>query len=104
MPMRPSSSSRRMVRSERTTPVQSISSAAMATTKTIDIRTDLPGPRSREILARKERVVADPLSIYLPLVIAEAHGATFTDVDGNTFLDFAGGVGCMNVGHSNPRV
>jgi 4-aminobutyrate aminotransferase / (S)-3-amino-2-methylpropionate transaminase / 5-aminovalerate transaminase len=76
----------------------------MATTKTIDIRTELPGPRSREILDRKERVVADPLSVYLPIVIAEARGATITDVDGNTFVDFAGGVGCMNVGHSNPRV
>jgi 4-aminobutyrate aminotransferase/(S)-3-amino-2-methylpropionate transaminase len=76
----------------------------MATTKTIDIRTDLPGPRSRQILERKARVVAEPLSIYLPLVIAEAHGVTLTDVDGNTFIDFTGGVGCMNVGHSNPRV
>ena len=64
----------------------------------------MPGPRSREILARKERVIAEPLSIYLPLVIAEASGATLTDVDGNTFVDFAGGVGCMNVGHSHPRV
>jgi 4-aminobutyrate aminotransferase/(S)-3-amino-2-methylpropionate transaminase len=76
----------------------------MATTKTIDIRTDLPGPRSREIIERKERVVAGPLSLYLPIVIAEARGATITDVDGNTFVDFTGGVGCMNVGHSNPRV
>ena len=76
----------------------------MATTRTIEIRTDVPGPRSREILARKERAIAEPLSIYLPLVIAEARGATLTDVDGNTFVDFAGGVGCMNVGHSHPRV
>ena len=76
----------------------------MATTRTIEIKTDIPGPRSAEILARKERVVAEPLSIYLPLVIAEARGATLTDVDGNTFIDFAGGVGCMNVGHSHPRV
>jgi 4-aminobutyrate aminotransferase len=37
-------------------------------------------------------------------VIAEARGATLTDVDGNTYVDFAGGVGCMNVGHSHPRV
>jgi 4-aminobutyrate aminotransferase len=37
-------------------------------------------------------------------VIAEARGATITDVDGNTFIDFTGGVGCLNVGHSNPRV
>jgi 4-aminobutyrate aminotransferase/(S)-3-amino-2-methylpropionate transaminase len=76
----------------------------VATTRSIQVRTDIPGPRSKEILARKERVVADPLSIYLPLVIAEGDGATITDVDGNTFIDFAGGVGCMNVGHSNPRV
>jgi 4-aminobutyrate aminotransferase/(S)-3-amino-2-methylpropionate transaminase len=76
----------------------------MATTRAIEVRTDLPGPRSREILERKERVVAEPLSIYLPLVIAEADGALLTDVDGNTFVDFAGGVGCLNVGHSNPRV
>ncbi|MGH3011285.1 MAG: 4-aminobutyrate--2-oxoglutarate transaminase [Gaiellaceae bacterium] len=76
----------------------------MATTRTIEIKTSLPGLRSAEILARKGRVIAEPLSIYLPLVIAEARGATLTDVDGNTFVDFAGGVGCMNVGHSHPRV
>jgi 4-aminobutyrate aminotransferase / (S)-3-amino-2-methylpropionate transaminase / 5-aminovalerate transaminase len=70
----------------------------------IEIKTDVPGPLSREILARKERVVAEPLSIYLPLVIAEGRGATLTDVDGNTFVDFTGGVGCLNVGHSHPRV
>ena len=37
-------------------------------------------------------------------MIAEGHGATLTDVDGNTFIDFTGGVGCLNVGHSHPRV
>jgi 4-aminobutyrate aminotransferase / (S)-3-amino-2-methylpropionate transaminase / 5-aminovalerate transaminase len=76
----------------------------MATTKTIELKTDVPGPRSREILDRKDKVIAEPLSVYLPIVIAEANGATITDVDGNTFIDFTGGVGCLNVGHSNPRV
>jgi 4-aminobutyrate aminotransferase / (S)-3-amino-2-methylpropionate transaminase / 5-aminovalerate transaminase len=76
----------------------------VATTKTIELRTDIPGPRSREILERKERVVADPLSIYIPVVIERGQGATLTDVDGNTFIDFTGGVGCLNVGHSHPRV
>src|SRR6476661_1515126 len=76
----------------------------MATTKTIDIRTAIPGPRSSEILARKERLIADPLSIFLPIVIDHGEGATLTDVDGNTFLDFTGGVGCLNVGHTNPRL
>ena len=76
----------------------------MATTRSVELKTELPGPRSKEILARKGRVIAEPLSVYLPLVIAEGRGATITDVDGNTFVDFTGGVGCMNVGHSNPRV
>jgi 4-aminobutyrate aminotransferase / (S)-3-amino-2-methylpropionate transaminase / 5-aminovalerate transaminase len=76
----------------------------MAMTRAIELRTAIPGPRSSEILARKERVVADPLSVFLPVVIEEGHGATLTDVDGNTFIDFTGGVGCLNVGHSHPRV
>ena len=76
----------------------------MATTRAIDLRTQIPGPRSREILERHERLVAKPLSIYLPVVIQEGRGATLTDVDGNTFIDFTGGVGCLNVGHANPRV
>ena len=73
-------------------------------TRAIELKTAIPGPRSSEILARKERVVADPLSVFLPVVIEEGHGATLTDVDGNTFIDFTGGVGCLNVGHSHPRV
>src|SRR3954453_6444170 len=77
---------------------------SMAMTRTIELKTAIPGPRSREILARKEQVVADPLSVFLPVVIDEGRGATLTDVDGNTFLDFTGGVGCLNVGHSHPRV
>jgi 4-aminobutyrate aminotransferase/(S)-3-amino-2-methylpropionate transaminase len=76
----------------------------MAVTRTIDLRTEIPGPRSKEILERKERVVAEPLSIFLPVVISEGRGATITDVDGNRFIDFTGGVGCLNVGHSHPRV
>jgi 4-aminobutyrate aminotransferase/(S)-3-amino-2-methylpropionate transaminase len=76
----------------------------VAVTRSIHLATEIPGPRSREVLARKERVVADPLSVHLPVVAAEGRGATLTDVDGNTFIDFTGGVGCLNVGHSHPRV
>jgi 4-aminobutyrate aminotransferase / (S)-3-amino-2-methylpropionate transaminase / 5-aminovalerate transaminase len=78
--------------------------SGMATTRSIRLQTDVPGPRSVQILERSARVVADPLSIYLPVVVAEGRGATLTDVDGNTFIDFAGGVGCLNVGHAHPRV
>src|SRR2546425_10438610 len=76
----------------------------MAVTRSIEIRTELPGPRSREIVERKEKVIAAPLSLVHPVVIAEGRGATLTDVDGNTFIDLTGGVGCLNVGHSHPRI
>jgi 4-aminobutyrate aminotransferase / (S)-3-amino-2-methylpropionate transaminase / 5-aminovalerate transaminase len=76
----------------------------VAVARAIELRTEIPGPRSREIIERKERVVADPLGLYLPIMIAEGRGATVTDVDGNSFVDFTGGVGCLNVGHAHPRV
>src|SRR5690349_12472940 len=77
---------------------------SMATTRAIELKTAVPGPRSREIVARKERVVADALALHLPVVAAEGRGALLTDVDGNTFVDFAGGVGVLAVGHSHPHV
>jgi 4-aminobutyrate aminotransferase/(S)-3-amino-2-methylpropionate transaminase len=76
----------------------------VAVTRAIELRTEIPGPRSREITARKAQVVADPLGVYLPIVIADGRGATVTDADGNSFVDFTGGVGCLNVGHAHPRV
>ncbi len=76
----------------------------MATTRVIELRTAIPGPRAREILEREERAVAKPLSVHTPVVAAHARGSTITDVDGNTFVDFVGGVGVMNVGHGHPKV
>src|SRR5579864_6712075 len=40
----------------------------------------------------------------MPVVIDSAHGCVVTDVDGNTFLDWSGGIGCLNVGHTNAAV
>ncbi|MGZ4289782.1 MAG: aspartate aminotransferase family protein, partial [Gaiellaceae bacterium] len=76
----------------------------MAVTRTIELKTAIPGPRSQEILERLTASVASPLSITFPVVAAEARGVRLTDVDGNTFIDFSGGVGCLNVGHSHPHV
>jgi 4-aminobutyrate aminotransferase / (S)-3-amino-2-methylpropionate transaminase / 5-aminovalerate transaminase len=76
----------------------------VATTRTIELRTAIPGPRSKAILDRKDNVIAGPLSITIPVVIQEGRGSTLTDVDGNTFIDFTGGVGCLNVGHSHPKL
>lgn len=53
---------------------------------------------------RKENAVAAPVTVQAPIVIASGLGAVVTDVDGNSFLDFAGGIGCLAVGHSHPKV
>ncbi len=76
----------------------------MAATRVIELRTAIPGPRSQELLAREARAVASPLAVHLPIFVERAAGATVTDVDGNVLVDFAGGVGVMNVGHAHPRV
>jgi len=76
----------------------------VAATRVIEIRTEIPGPRSREILERELQAVAHPLIVHEPIVADRARGSTITDVDGNTFVDFVGGVGVANVGHNHPRV
>ena len=76
----------------------------MATTRTIELRTAVPGPQSLALAEREARSVARPLRAHLPIYAASAHNATITDVDGNTFVDFAGGVGVVNVGHAQPQV
>ena len=75
----------------------------MAVTKTIDIRTEIPGPRSRALLERERNAIARPLIVHLPIFAERAENATITDVDGNVFVDFAGGVGVINAGHAHPR-
>ena len=76
----------------------------MATTRIIELRTEIPGPRSRELTAREENSVARALQVHLPIFAARAESATITDVDGNRFIDFAGGVGVQNVGYGHPRI
>ena len=79
-------------------------SREMAATRAIRLVTEVPGPRSAAVLERLQASVARPLSITFPIAAAEGRGATLTDVDGNVFLDFTGGVGCLNVGHGHPQV
>jgi 4-aminobutyrate aminotransferase/(S)-3-amino-2-methylpropionate transaminase len=76
----------------------------VAATRTIEIRTEIPGPRSRALAERERGAVAHPLLVHLPIFAARAENATITDVDGNVFVDFAGGVGVINAGHAHPRV
>lgn len=70
----------------------------------IRLVTEVPGPRSREVLARKDRYVAAAFSVHAPVVIDRGRGALVTDIDGNTFIDLTGGIGVLNVGHCHPQV
>jgi len=70
----------------------------------IQIRTAIPGPASKELWRRKEQAVPAGIFTATPIFIAHADGALVEDVDGNRLIDFAGGIGCLNVGHRAPRV
>lgn len=68
------------------------------------IKTEIPGPKSRALMERRHRAVTSGVGIATPMFAGEAKGALLTDVDGNTFIDFGGGIGVMNIGHANSRV
>jgi 4-aminobutyrate aminotransferase/(S)-3-amino-2-methylpropionate transaminase len=70
----------------------------------IRIRTEIPGPRSRALMERRDAAVPRALAHSVPVFAASADGVRVTDVDQNVYLDFAGGIGVMNVGHSAPPV
>jgi 4-aminobutyrate aminotransferase/(S)-3-amino-2-methylpropionate transaminase len=72
--------------------------------KYIRIVTEIPGPKSRAAMAEKEKWVARPISPLAPFFVAKAEGTVVEDLDGNRFLDFTGGWGCLNVGHNHPKV
>ncbi|MBI4578147.1 MAG: aminotransferase class III-fold pyridoxal phosphate-dependent enzyme, partial [Planctomycetes bacterium] len=74
------------------------------TTASIRLRTTIPGPQSLQWMERRQRSVARGLYHTLPVFIGRAEGAMLEDVDGNRLLDFAGGLGCLNVGHAAPLV
>ncbi len=71
---------------------------------TIKLITGIPGRRSREWMRRRENAVPRAAYHVTPIFIARAEGAVIEDVDGNRFIDFAGGLGCLNVGHRAPGV
>jgi 4-aminobutyrate aminotransferase / (S)-3-amino-2-methylpropionate transaminase / 5-aminovalerate transaminase len=71
---------------------------------TIQLRTSIPGPKSQELMRRRQTAVARGVSHATPIFAARAEGAILEDVDGNRFLDFAGGIGVVNAGHRAPRV
>jgi 4-aminobutyrate aminotransferase/(S)-3-amino-2-methylpropionate transaminase len=71
---------------------------------TIDLRTAIPGPKSKALMQRRSAAVPRGPAHSTPVFAAKAEGAVVEDVDGNKFIDFAGGIGCVNVGHRSPGV
>src|SRR6201982_1092492 len=72
--------------------------------KTIQLRTAVPGPNSCALAGAREEAVPRGLSHSTPVYVARAGETWLEDVDGNRFLDFAGGIGCLNTGHRPPEV
>ena len=69
---------------------------------TIQLKTEIPGPNSRALVARREAATAQGAAKLTQIAIESARGAVVTDVDGNQLLDFAGGIGVLAVGHNLP--
>src|SRR5271169_2504447 len=72
--------------------------------KKIHIKTELPGPKARALLARDALVDSPSYPRDYPFVISHGKGAEVWDVDGNRFLDFAAGIAVCSTGHSHPSV
>jgi 4-aminobutyrate aminotransferase len=72
--------------------------------KKTHIKTDLPGPKARELLARDALVVSPSYPRDYPFVMSHGKGAEVWDVDDNRFLDFAAGIAVCSTGHSHPGV
>jgi 4-aminobutyrate aminotransferase/(S)-3-amino-2-methylpropionate transaminase len=66
--------------------------------------TAVPGPRSLELLGRRESAVARGVSVMLPAFIERAGGAVLVDVDGNHLVDLGSGIAVTGIGHGSPRV
>jgi 4-aminobutyrate aminotransferase/(S)-3-amino-2-methylpropionate transaminase len=70
----------------------------------INLKTAVPGPKSQQVLARRSAAVTNAVAKATEVVFDKASGALVTDVDGNTFIDMAGGIGMLAAGHCPPQV
>ena len=71
---------------------------------TIQLQTPIPGPKSKALGERRAAAVPRGLSHATPIYVARTEDAWIEDVDGNRYIDFAGGIGCLNVGHRRKPV
>ena len=76
-------------------------SPRVASSSSRRIVTEIPGPESQKLHARRVATVSAGVSATFPIYVDHAHDALVVDVDGNQFIDFTGGIGVMTVGHTN---
>ncbi|MGW6501762.1 4-aminobutyrate--2-oxoglutarate transaminase [Nonomuraea angiospora] len=66
--------------------------------------TAIPGPKSQELLARKQAAVPPGIGTTLPVFVTRAGGGVVQDADGNSLIDFGSGIAVTNVGNAAPKV
>lgn len=76
----------------------------MMNQKFANVKTNLPGSKAEQLLERRNRIVPRGVSNGIQTFVQSADGAIVHDVDGNSFIDFAGAIGTINVGHCHPKV
>jgi 4-aminobutyrate aminotransferase/(S)-3-amino-2-methylpropionate transaminase len=69
-----------------------------------EIKTELPGPRAKALIARRAEAVPPSIRCSYPVAIRRGEGAMLEDLDGNIFMDWVGGVGVLNIGYSHPEL
>jgi 4-aminobutyrate aminotransferase len=84
--------------------VKGADSSERSESRVPDVRTELPGPKARDIIARDRAAVSTSYTRDYPFVIAKGRGAVVEDVDGNVFLDCTAGIAVASTGHSHPDV
>jgi 4-aminobutyrate aminotransferase / (S)-3-amino-2-methylpropionate transaminase / 5-aminovalerate transaminase len=72
--------------------------------RVIRLQTEIPGPNSRALLARRAKAVPRGVPAVTSIAVVHAEGAVLTDADGNRLIDFGGGIGVVNTGHRHPAV
>ena len=81
-----------------------MSAIQKATAANVHIKTELPGPKARAMMARDAGVSSPSYPRDYPFVMSHGRGTEVWDVDGNRFLDFAAGIAVCSTGHAHPEV
>ena len=69
-----------------------------------ELKTEIPGPKAKELWEIRNQYIPHGVSYTIPTFIKRGEGAVIEDIDGNIFLDFAAGIGVLNIGYSHPEV